>query len=431
MKLIWAGPYNPNSAIARFSFHVVAALRGKGHEVAVYRTETGAAAELPALDDQCILHPGSPLEEAWLRTADLVFGNIGDHYGFHGGIFELARKRPFVGVLHDWFVLNLFWDRLKEEGRPQDAARFVQQWYGQQAGELCATATGENIMARAAEHFPMTGWAVSDLLGCIIHSEFYRDRVEVGCPGPVHRLSLAYPAPAVPQDRRGPVSDRSQLRICTLGIVNANKCVDRVIRALAGDPELAARTQYHVLGGIEAGERQRLEALSAEVGFQGLHLEGRVSDEHLLEGMAEADVICCLRDPALEGASASAVEGMQSGAPVIVSDAGFYADLPDDYVLKVPQRDCEGALLAHLQRIDQDRAGARALGMKSLAWARDEFSAAHYADGLDAVLSNFIECEPYLLTSRALGRELGRLGISGDSPAAATLAATLDRMFSL
>lgn len=431
MKLIWAGPYNPNSAIARFSYHVVAALRAKGHEVAIYRTETGDAAALPALEDPCVLQAGSPLEEAWLRTADLVFGNIGDHYGYHGGIFELARKRPFVGVLHDWFVLNLFWDRLKEEGRPHEAARIVQQWYGPQAGELCGTATGENIMARAAEHFPMTGWAVSDLLGCIIHSEFYRPLVEAGCPGPVHKLSLAYPAPVVAQDRRGPASDRSQFNVCTLGIVNPNKRVDRVIRALARDPELAARSRYHVLGGIDAAERERLESLAAELGFHGLRLEGRVSDERLLEGMAEADVICCLRDPALEGASASAVEGMQSGAPVIVSDAGFYADLPDDYVLKVPQGDCEDALLSHLQHIDQDRAAARALGLKSLAWARGEFSAAHYADGLDAVLANFIECEPYLLTSRALGRELGRLGIHGDSASASTLADTLNRMFSL
>ncbi|HEL3736582.1 TPA: glycosyltransferase family 4 protein [Stenotrophomonas maltophilia] len=431
MKIVWAGPYCGPSAIARFSVHVVNALRGLGHDVAIYRTETGEAAAYPALPDPVVLRSGSAMEEEWLRTADLVFANIGDHYGFHGGIFDLARKRPFIGIMHDWFVLNLFWDRLKAEGRPHDAPRIIQWLYGQEAGELCAAATSETIMPVAAAHFPMTQWAVSDLLGCIIHSEFYRSKVQARCPGPVHKLSLAYPAPDVRQDLRSAVDDHSRLRLCTLGVVNPNKCVDTVVRALMLDPALAARTEYHVLGGISDQERRRLESVCAEVGFRGLVLEGRVSDERLVEGMAEADAICCLRDPALEGASASAIEGMQSGVPVVVSNAGFYADLPDEYVLKIPQGDCTEELLAQLHFVDRERGAAREMGARARAWARDEFSAVRYAMGLDALMPEFIESEPYIATARALGRELGRLGVPGNSPSAGRLAGMLDGMFSL
>ncbi|CAJ0596437.1 unnamed protein product [Cylicocyclus nassatus] len=174
---------------------VVNALRELGHEVAIYRTETGEAASYPALPDTTVLPSGSAMEDEWLRTADLVFANVGDHYGFHGGIFELARKRQFIGIMHDWFVLNLFWGMLRVEGRQQDAPRIIQGLYGQEAGELCAAATSETIMQVAATHFPMTEWAVADMLGCIIHSEFYRAKVQARCPGPVHKLSLAYPAP--------------------------------------------------------------------------------------------------------------------------------------------------------------------------------------------------------------------------------------------
>ncbi|ALA81070.1 glycosyltransferase family 4 protein [Stenotrophomonas maltophilia] len=431
MKIVWAGPYCGQSAIARFSLQVVNALRELGHEVAIYRTETGEAASYPALPDTTVLPSGSAMEDEWLRTADLVFANVGDHYGFHGGIFELARKRQFIGIMHDWFVLNLFWGMLRVEGRQQDAPRIIQGLYGQEAGELCAAATSETIMQVAATHFPMTEWAVADMLGCIIHSEFYRAKVQARCPGPVHKLSLAYPAPDVRQDLRSAVDDHSRLRLCTLGVVNPNKCVDKVVRALMRDPGLAARTEYRVLGGVSEQERKRLEGICAEVGFRGLVLEGRVSDERLLEGMAEADAICCLRDPALEGASASAIEGMQSGVPVIVSDAGFYADLPDDYVLKVPQGDCEDELLARLQLVDRERSAGRDMGARARAWARDEFSAIHYAKGLDALIPEFIESEPYIAAARALGRELGRMGIPGSSPSAGRLAGMLDRMFSL
>ncbi|WP_031340937.1 glycosyltransferase, partial [Xanthomonas maliensis] len=143
----------------------------------------------------------------------------------------------------------------------------------------------------------------------------------------MHKLSLAYPVEQVQPSVGVGVSGSERLAIRTFGVVNPNKRVEWVIRAVAADPELARHVDYRVLGPCSDDERARLHGICEEVGFQGLTLEGRVSHERLLEGLAEADVICCLRDPAVEGASASAIEGMQSGAPVIVSNAGFYAEL--------------------------------------------------------------------------------------------------------
>ncbi len=431
MKLIWATPYSMHSAIARYSQAVVSELRRRGHQVAIYRTEVGSDAELPAREDECILAHGSDDEHRWLHEADLVIANVGDHYAYHGALLELAEKRPYVAVLHDWCVLNFFWGWLLANHRSHDAARIIGTMYGPTAGELCASATWENLLERATEHFPMTEWIAADTLGCITHSSFYMDRVRNTCAGPVHKLSLAYPVEPVNQDERTPTADRGTLAVRTFGMVNANKRIDRVIRALARDPELAARTRYHVLGPVNDVERRRLELVCADVGFDGLVLEGRVSDERLHQGMAEADVICCLREPALEGASASAIEGMQSGAPVIVSDAGFYAELPDDYVLKVGGEDQEAAILRHLQNVDRNRAQSREMGRAAAAWAASEFSASHYVDGLESVIPEFISAEPYLLNARDFGRELGRMGLPGGSPAAANLTHTLERMFSL
>lgn len=431
MKLIWATPYSERSAIARYSQAVVAELRGRGHHVAIYRTEVGADAELPAREDACVLVHGSDEEHHWLHEADLVIANVGDHYAYHGGLFELAHKRPYVAVLHDWCMLNFFWGWLLANHRSHDAARLITGMYGQKAGELCATATWENLLERATKHFPLTEWIAADTLGCIIHSEFYGERVRHSCAGPVHKLSLAYPVDAFDLSARPATRDGSALAVRTFGMVNANKRIDRVIRALARDPALAARTDYRVLGSVDDAERRRLEEVCADVGFTGLTFEGRVSNERLHEGMAEADVICCLRDPALEGASASAIEGMQSGAPVIVSDADFYAELPDEYVLKVGSHEPEDALLRHLQFVDRHRAAARKMGLVAAAWAIREFSAATYVDGLEKLIPGFIAAEPYLLNAQELGRELGRMGLPGNSNAAANVTHTLERMFAL
>ncbi|QNR97806.1 glycosyltransferase [Stenotrophomonas sp. 169] len=431
MKLIWATPYSENSAIARYSQAVVTELRRRGHHVAVYRLEVGADAELTPREDPCVLVHGSEAEQVWLRDADLVFAMVGDHYAYHGGLFELAQKRPYVAVLHDWCVLNFFWGWLLANHRSHDAARVISGIYGPQAGELCATASWDNLLERATQHFPLTEWIASDTLGCIIHSEFYGDRVRSATAGLVQKLSLAYPVDAFDQDLRRPVTDTRQLAVRTFGMVNANKRIDRVIRALASDPSLASRADYRILGPVDDGERTRLEDVCAEVGFTGLTFEGRVSNERLHEGMAEADVICCLRDPALEGASASAIEGMQSGAPVIVSDAGFYAELPDQYVLKVRTDVAEQDLLRHLRYVDVHRAEARAMGAAAAAWAVHEFSAVNYVDGLERVIPEFITSEPYLKLAQETGRELGKMGLSGASSAASKVTHTLERMFNL
>ena len=46
-RIAWAGPWNGRSAIAAFGALVVEELAARGHEVSVFRTETGEFLDLP------------------------------------------------------------------------------------------------------------------------------------------------------------------------------------------------------------------------------------------------------------------------------------------------------------------------------------------------------------------------------------------------
>ncbi|MBB3834818.1 glycosyltransferase involved in cell wall biosynthesis [Xanthomonas arboricola] len=430
MKIVWATPYCEASAIARYSQAVIAELRARGHHVAVYRTEVGAESELPPRDAVGVLEPGSREERDWLAQCDLVFGNVGDYFAYHGRLIELASIRPYVAVLHDWCVLSLFLGWLQATERVNEATAVISRMYGREAGEQYANAKPENLYESAVRQFPLTEWVSGNTLGCVIHSRFYGDRVRAASPGPVHKLSLAYPVEPI---LRTPVhvNDGQRLAVRTFGMVNRNKRVDWVIRALASDAVLARVADYRVLGHCPDDERERLEAICREVGFNGLVLEGRVTQERLREGLAEADVVTCLRDPALEGASASAIEGMQSGAPVIVSNAGFYAELPDEMVLKIPATSGGTALRDQLRFVHENRHAAREIAIRAGQWAANEFSARHYVDDLERIVPDYIEAEPYIRTAQVLGRQLGRMNLSGDSNAVQSLSRTLNAMFSL
>ena len=72
---------------------------------------------------------------------------------------------------------------------------------------------------------------------------------------------------------------------------------------------------------ISPGEKERLSALCKKVGFSRIDFLGEVDDATLTRELERADILSCLRKPILEGASASAIEGMKSGRPIIVADA--------------------------------------------------------------------------------------------------------------
>ena len=80
----------------------------------------------------------------------------------------------------------------------------------------------------------------------------------------------------------------------------------------------------------------------------------RLNEPILQDYLRDADVIASLRWPALEGASASAIEGMLAGKPVIVTDVGFYQTLADSCVLKVRSEHMVEDLAAHLVHLAQD-----------------------------------------------------------------------------
>src|SRR5690606_13474371 len=66
---------------------------------------------------------------------------------------------------------------------------------------------------------------------------------------------------------------------------------------------------------------------------------GRVGDATLDAILERADAGAALRDPVLEGQSASVLSLLVSGTPVIVFDTAHYAELPDHVALKVDPAD--------------------------------------------------------------------------------------------
>jgi glycosyltransferase involved in cell wall biosynthesis len=359
---------------------------------------------------------------------DAVVYNIGDNYPFHAGAIELLTRYPGVVIFHDYFLLDLFSAWRAAKGGLALADRILDDLYGHGAALRFHAHDGlEGWLEYTSEHFPLTEWIGRLAYGAVAHSNFYADRLKRCCGGPIVVMPLAYNALSDFQPLAGR-KQRSDVTVLTIGHVNQNKRVESVIRAIGGSDILRQRCRYHVVGLISDQERERLTAVARAVSFHNLQITGAVSNKILRAEVEAADMICCLRWPVLEGGSASAVEAMLSGRPAIVTDGGFYRDLPDDLVFKVDPQQELVSLTSQLTRLVLDPALGATVGAHAATWAKEAFSVEAYVARLVPLLEDVARLRPMLRTAAHFGRLFADLGLRQNDPAVERLATTLEAL---
>jgi len=416
VKLLIFSPVTVSSAIGRVTGLVVQALAAQGHEVVIVRSEDTSRVEATthALGAKIVRWDDAYRVKAVAETADAVVYQMGNNYEFHCGCLEWLPKLPGIVCLHDYFLGGLFhgWAASREH----QAKAVLQAWYGDDvANRYFSYRDSAQFIEATFETAPLTEWVASMAHGVLTHSSWSIDRVLDSCPGPVCVVPLPYdaPKPGRPQSTGDPDASAAEFTVLTLGHINPNKRADSVIRAIAESPRLRDVTLYRLVGRIEPAVEEHLTSLADGLGVR-LAISGEVSDAVLQEALGKADVVCCLRLPALEAASASAIEAMLYAKAVIVMDTGFYQELPDAYVRKVsPQREIQD-LRAELDALYVDPGQRRALGLGAAEWAEQTFRADNYAERLTGFCTMVAEAAPAVRASRFYAELLARWGASKD-----------------
>jgi glycosyltransferase involved in cell wall biosynthesis len=328
-----------------------------------------------------------------------VLYNFGDSFPFHDSVFRLSQRVPGIAVLHD-FVLHHFFVEYCLSGKGGAAAyiEMMARAHGEPGREAAMASfewTGDSWRVRTdpppiwatdrVVEYPLFEPAIRLSTGVIVHADFLLTHVRQSGAVASRRLFL----PARRSSASGgvaPVLDVPAGRavLLTVGHINPNKRVAEVIDALGRHPDLASRVRYVVVGELSAGAcaatlRERITTWGLQ---ECVQLLGRRDDAELGAWIDRADVCINLRHPVMEGGSASLAEQMLAGKPAIVSDAGVYAEVPDDCVVKIgPGRESED-LPAVLHRLLDDTAEREARGRRSRAFAETHFDVGKYAEGL-------------------------------------------------
>ncbi|WP_081074286.1 glycosyltransferase family 4 protein [Burkholderia multivorans] len=402
MKFLIFTPTIKRSAIGRMASLVVRELVAQGHDVSVVQTETAKFLNEPTHDFIAPLiawNDFASVQHA-AAAADMCVYQIGNSYDFHEGCLHWMPEKLGIVCLHDFYLGHLFhgW----AHSHLPEATAILEHWYGKAgAAHFFACARSNAFIEGTCESSPMTEWIASMALGVVTHSSWGCDRVLKACPGPVSVTALPYNAPTTEGVRCSPLMLGEHMQVLTIGHVNPNKRVESVIKAIGSSAMLRNNITYKLVGHVAPETVLSLSRLARGYGVN-LVIAGEVDDTALAQAIAESDIVSCLRWPTLEAASASAIEAMLYGKAVICTDAGFYSEIPDEYVLKVSIENEISDISSGLTALITDREKVRTMGEKAQRWANDTFSAAVYARSLTDMAQRALAAKPVIDACRSI-----------------------------
>ena len=405
MKVAYYSPLPPErTGIADYSSHLLPALRERIDVEVVRRGRTRP-----------------------VRGTDVALYHVGNNPDAHGWIVDALRKRPGVVVLHD-FVLHHLVSGITLGRRNGNAYLDAMEREAGVVGRLLAHGVMDKrippLWESRPEDFPLAGEVLRLATGLIAHSGYVEERSRAsGFAGPVWRI----PHPAWEHAPVEPAAVDGSPLIGSFGNVNASKRIPQLLEAFARLRRERPEARLLLVGAVSPGFDldRRLQRLGLT--GDGIVREPYVAEDRLWSLMAACDVCVNLRSPTMGETSGSVIRQLSLGKPVVVSDVGWFAELPDEVALKVPVDDAETETLhAALELLARDEAVRGAMSAAARELARREHDLDRAADLYAAALEQSAGGEA--VADAVLGdvaRAAADVGIEPGSPEAAELARRL------
>lgn len=375
-RVAWWSPLPPHhSGVADYSAELLPHL-GAHWEIDLFVDRTEVDASLSARHRLIDIRE---IDAASLHDDyDAVIYHIGNGPA-HIYVYRALLQAPGLVVLHDVSLTHLVAEITHGRGRTDLLFREMREQHGDDAAEDLRRYVYLHEPAPwlvEPLRLPLNRRVIAAARAMIVHSEFAKNEVQPARPDlAIEVIEMHAPAPAV--DVPAPRSGDPGLTLCTAGYLTPAKRLESVLRALA---DLRGRIpfRYHVVG--EFAPAYGVAGLVRDLGLgDHVRLHGRVSPATLDAFLARADLCINLRHPTSGETSAMVMRALACGSPVVVSEGGWFAELPDDAVVKITAGDDEVKALAGvveaLER-DPERLRKLAAGARRYARSRDPASRA-------------------------------------------------------
>ena len=372
---------------------------------------------LPSLESRIDVVLGRPGRFRRRPEADIALYHVGNDPEAHGWIVEALRRRAGVVVLHELVLHHLVAGITLARGDAAGYLSAMERDHGL-AGRLLAYGVLDNrippLWETRPQDFPLAGEILRLANGLIVHSRYVEDGARrMGYEGPIWRI----PHPAWARDAarapQGPL-------VGCVGHLNESKRIPQLYAAFARVRERLPDVRLLLVGGAS----RRLADLEEP---EGVTREGYVDEDRLWSLLESCAVVVSLRSPTMGETSGTVIRALSIGRPLIVSNAGWFGELPDTVAVKVApdEREVE-TLAAELERLLRDGEARVAMmgAARELAGSRHDVDrvAELYVVALEEAAGGAVVRDAVV---QEVAEAAADVGIGVDDPEAKELAARL------
>jgi glycosyltransferase involved in cell wall biosynthesis len=380
-RLLYASPFPPRrSGVSAYSQWLVQGLKEHFQITLLLDDDTLAGPDL-LHDFQRLTYRAGPVD---FTSYDHVLYNVGNNRHFHAYIYDAFLNYPAPVILHDVILYYL------AVGYYQDSPLFYSRLYDLGGAAAVSTVkdcrkTGQDPLTFARpQELALNREIILQAPLIFVHSRDAMDRVMNAGARDVRQIAMVdmgkgveSPTPgASPPASSSYLADRfgipdHALVLASLGFIAPTKQNQTVCRALPLLQQLTPRTLYYVMAGEGNHADEYLSDRIVKTGYLATP-----AYEAVLE---RCDLVANLRQPSMGETSMSLVQAMSAGKPCLVSDLAWFAELPDDAVIKIPHRDPEAEIPAVLAPYLQGRKDLSRVGDNARAYVREHHNLSRIA----------------------------------------------------
>jgi glycosyltransferase involved in cell wall biosynthesis len=378
-SLALVSPWPPTrSGIADFAVSTLGHL-GEHYDVSVVTDSPWADLEAPHLSREAFGHE-------WWRF-DRVLYHLGNST-HHAADLELLGDAPGVAVVHDAVLTG--------------AIHSVTAGFGHPGGLDSLLAADGREPADEDLDLRGTRAALAPALGILVHSEHAKHLLRTA--GVLDQPIRVSPLPVTrtrEESRRRPAGARTGVPVLAhFGFVNAFKGALDLVDAAAVLVRRGQPCRVAFVGEfLDRRLRRRVVALADRLGVE-LEITGFVSPDAWTGWLESAACAVQLRQQSHGESSAALGELLAAGLPVVCTDTGSFAELPEGIVRHVPQG-ATGDQLADVIAAVLEPVEAARLGRASQAYAEDALSPARWAAAVAGMLEESYAGNPGLAWAAA------------------------------
>ena len=266
---------------------------------------------------------------------------------FHTYVRDSLLRFSGVTVLHDVMLHHFAVERMLETDNASLYVREMAYAHGQAGAVLARDAI------RGRRPYPIFDIALHERAvdasrSVIVHSRYAAREIQksrpdavVSCVPMIESMPSGVPSEALVRSLRERLAIPSDaFVVASFGRLAQPKRIDRLMEAI-----LRLQTRKPNIICLLVGDVAPLFDLQALIQSSGVASRvictGHLSSEEFCAAFYLADVAVNLRFPTAGETSASAIQLLGHGVPLLVSEIGAFSELPNDVCIKIPVGECE------------------------------------------------------------------------------------------